>query len=676
MGRKQGKVKKKINWFLAVIAVLSLLKLLMIQGLVIYPLVWAGCDDSLMKTWALNMIEEKWTGPFTCYIFTKEVGFSFYLAVIHRLHLPYITATCLLYIFASLVMLYAVSHIVKKKWVLCLIYAVTLFHPVMTAVQTGQRVYRNGFATALTLLLFGSLLTFYFEIAEKSFFRNCIWAVLTAGSLGFLWETKSDTIWVKPFTITVLLVAAFVLVKKRKELKLQLFPRMGLLILPFLGIQCCSMVVNYLNMQAYGSTGIAYYGPAMSILTGIETEESIKNVSLSRKTFQKLCTLSPTLATTQKKVEKLMTKYDKYDTYPGDGNVEDGWIGWALIRGFYRSGYYRDCQTASAFYQKVYEELSAAVEAGEIKLANKSFWDSYHLATADDRKELLATIGQVWNYVASHQKLFSDLCVIQEEDMMGSQSFELVTGNHAYYGKVSADYRCVGWIAYPHYNRTKLKVYIEDGKGNKIKKIKFTRSRDVKRLYHKIRGTEMCRFNEQWDYHGEGTFYVTAYQGRKRIARSRIQPEGFMENWGEACIGNIDGFYSKKDLQGNHASAERAVARCNFVFYLYRGMGSFLAWTGVGAYVVFTIFAVREWIRRTYDSLNAWLVVTGIGLSLLVLFAGIAVTHLENCPSISYMYLSAAYPLFNLAAMLSIIKCMESIYQRAQFFHKGGRDGF
>jgi len=57
-------------------------------------------------------------------------------------------------------------------------------------------------------------------------------------------------------------------------------------------------------------------------------------------------------------------------------------------------------------------------------------------------------------------------------------------------------------------------------------------------------------------------------------------------------------------------------------------------------------------------------VITGIGLSLLVLFAGVAVTHLESCPAISYMYLSAAYPLFNLAAMLSLEKCFEDIIPR------------
>ena len=68
---------KRINWFWAVLAALSLVKLLLIQGLVICPLVTAACDDALMENWAIDIASGNWTGPFSCYIFTKEIGFSF-----------------------------------------------------------------------------------------------------------------------------------------------------------------------------------------------------------------------------------------------------------------------------------------------------------------------------------------------------------------------------------------------------------------------------------------------------------------------------------------------------------------------------------------------------------------------------------------------------------------------
>ena len=691
----------KSKSFIIVILALSAVRLLMLRGLVIYPLVSAGCDDALLTSWALNLLGGKWTGPFSCYIFTKEVGFSIYLAVIHRLRLPYIMATNLLYILGCLILLYAISHVVKQKWALCIIYAVTLFHPVMAAVHTGQRVYRNGFAVTLTLWAFGSLLNLYFEIAEKSFLRNCIWTVFAAGSLGFLWETKSDTIWVMPFTLAVLLATAFLIIKDRKKFppvsefwlkhdfwkkwgrKAQICLRMGLLVVPFLGIIFSSHFVDIVNTKVYGGPRIAYYGPATSLMTGIESPDSTENISLPRKTFQKLCSLSPTLASIQKQVEAEMDEYDKYDTHPGDGNVEDGWIGWALIESVAEAGYYENCQSANEFYQKVYEELMAAVNAGEIKQKEKSFWDSYHLSTAKDRKELADTIGEIISYVASHRDMYSDTCALEKESLIGSQAFEVVTRGRSYYKPMDTDYYCVGWVAYPGYDLKELEVYIEDEAGNRMGQIEFNKSEDVEELYSEVKGTEQCRFDLEWDYEGTEAspqFYIVGYDGDKQIARNGFNENGLLDADKKICIGSIDGYFNNDKIQENHKAAERAVNRCNFVYNIYHAGGNILAWAGLLSYAVFTVLALWGWFQkrggaRTGRSCqrqaechagNAWLVITGILLSLLVLFAGVAVTHLQNCPSISYMYLSASYPLFNLAAMLSILKCAEMIYQQVQ----------
>lgn len=103
--------------------------------------------------------------------------------------------------------------------------------------------------------------------------------------------------------------------------------------------------------------------------------------------------------------------------------------------------------------------------------------------------------------------------------------------------------------------------------------------------------------------------------------------------------------------------AQKAADRCNIVYNIYHFFGPILALAGAAAYAVFTVLSVLEWKKRQFDTVNLWLIITGIGLSLLILFLGVAVTHLEKCPAISYMYLSAAYPMLNLAAMLSLAGC-------------------
>lgn len=659
MNAKKG--WKRIGWFPAVILLLSLAKLWMIRGLVIYPLPGAACDDALMTNWALNIASGGWTGPFSNYTFMKEVGFAFYLAVIYLLRLPYIFTTNLIYLAGCLVLLYAVSHVAEKKWSLCVIYVVLLFHPVMTAVETGQRVYRNALGTALTLLIFGSLLNLYFEMEQKSFGRNCFWAVLAAGSLGFLWETKSDTVWILPFTLAVMAVTAGILIKNRKSIRI--FPKLFLVFFPFLGILISSKSVELLNTHAYGSSEIAYYGPAMEILTGMESEDSAENISLSRETFYRLCQYSPTLASIKENMEQEMDKYDPYDTHPGDGNVEDGWIGWALLGAIDSAGYYKDAETANQFYQNVYEELNAAAEQGKIRKKDKSLLSACHISSPKERRELMETMGEIWCFVASHRDMFSDTCELAGDDIAGVQTFEKLTRNHACYGMFDTDYYCIGWVAYPKYDLTELEVYIEDAKGSQYTRLDFGESEDIKENYPNVAGTEQCRFLAEWNGNGKviQEFYIAAYKDGQKVVNARITETGLADVQETDCIGSVDGFFRKEREQGVRIKAKEAVNRCNRIYHVYRFFGNILAWAGSAAYLAFTVMAFLKWKSGQYGTVNPWLVITGIGMSLLVLFLGVAVTHLEKCPAVNYMYLSAAYPLFDLAALLSILKCIESL---------------
>lgn len=678
---------RQVGWFLPVLLFMTLARLWMLHGLPINPLVGAACDDVLLVNWAQHFFEGKWTGPFSCYTFIKEIGFSAYLATICRLKLPYIMTTNLLYIGGCLVLLYAISHIVKQKWALCALYAVLLFHPVMAAAQTGQRVYRNSFAVALAVWVFGCLLNLYFDIGKKAFYRSLIWAVLAAGSLGVLWETKSDTIWLLPFTVAVLLATAFLILKNRKVLAP--FPRLALVIFPILGIILTSHFVDIVNTKVYGAAGVAYYGPAMSILTNLDEEGTEKNISLPRKAFQKLCSSSPTLALVQEEIEAEMDAYDAYDTKPGDGNVEDGWLGWALIGGIDKAGYYKDCQTANEFFQKVYQELSAAVEEGVLKVKKHSVLDTYHISTREDRHELLAAIGEIWRYVASHRDMYSDVCVVGGDDLEGSKGFETITHGKSYHEPIDTDYYCAGWVAFPQYDLKDLKAYVEDGAGNQYGELEFLESRDVGEQYSEVKGAGNCRFELGWDYGGteeSPQFYIVAYQDGKQVAKSGFTKDGFLEKDKNAVIGSVDGFVDNREIQEYHGVAEQAVGWCNGVYQIYHAVGSVLGWAGLAAYAGFTLQALWGWLRNRHMgsgaksqemeggayngdnciTLNSWLVITGIYLSLLVLFAGVAVTHLQNCPAINYMYLSAAYPLFNLTAMLSILKCGELFFQQVK----------
>ncbi len=674
MGKTWGKNRK---WaFGLVLAGMFLAKMLLLRGLTIYPLPSAACDDGLLERWAWNILGGDWLGPFSCYTFTKEAGFSVYLAALYRLRLPYIFATNLLYAAGCLALLYAVSHMVKGKKLLAAIYAVLLFCPILTAAETGQRVYRNGLGAALTVWVVGCVLNLYFEIGEVPVWRNLLWAAAAAGSLGFLWETKSDTVWLVPFVAAVLAVAAVRTARSRKGAAM--LKRLALLALPLCGIVLSVKAADLINVHKYGASGVPYYDSALSLMLGIDFADATEKVSLSKEDFGRLCETSPALASVRGEVERQMERYDAWDTQPGDGNVEDGWIGWALATGFEKAGRYESCAEAGNFYRQVYEELSAAVDRGELALADKPFLASFHMATGRQRKELLGTVWEIWRYVAGHGELTSEVYEPKDEEIPGCREFGRLTRSEVSYGKIEGDYYLNGWVLYPGHKLSGLEVYVEDAEGNRAARVRFRESRDIGWQYRELEnaGAGECRFDMKWDYGGaedDPAFYLAAYEGGTLVERTEITRDGLAGGRKGAQIGSVDVYVTRKEQEEVRQGAARAAARCNAVSGIYRTLGGLLSWGGLAAYAAFTALAVWEWRKKQFGTVNPWLVSTGLGLSLLLLFFGIAVTHLENCPAVNYMYLSAAYPLLELISLLSAIQCAQCAGRLAREKKAAGR---
>ncbi len=658
---RKGFAKGKATWaFYLALAGMTLLKLWMLRGLPIYPLPSAICDDGLMAQWAWSMLSGDWLGPFSCFTFAKEPGFAAYLAGTYRLGLPYIYATSLLYAAGCLIVIRAAGHIVRSRVFLAACYAILLFCPVMTAAETGQRAYRNGLGAALSLWVVGGVLNLYFEIGEGSLPQNLAWSLITGMALGILWETKSDAVWLLPFAVTALALAAFLPERRTGR---RAWKRLPLLFLPFCCLFLCVKAVDVMNARAYGASRIAGYEEAMSLLTGgIRFEDATGKVSLSRKDFGTLCEFSPTLASARKQVERQMDLYDPYDTRPGDGNVEDGWLGWALISGFRDAGYYKDCESASRFYTRVGEELSAAAARGSLTLAAGSPLLSLHLGTRGQVKEMLGTISRIWRYVSGHGEMESVAEEPAREDEPESWKFAKLTHGPVYYADEGKCFRLVGWALFPGHSLDGLDVYVEDEAGRPAARVRFRESRDVAAQYPDLEGdgAGKCRIDVKWGYDEpeDPAFFLAAYEGGTRVARAAIT--GLSPDGGGECVGAADFYLTRANIRKERGEAEAASARCNAAASLYRALGGPLCWAGLLSYAAFTVLSALQWKKRKLRVVESWLAVTGLGLSLLILFAGVASTHLENCPAINYMYLSAAYPIVELASLLSIALCADS----------------
>lgn len=659
------KSRFKKYWLPLAVVIAAIIRVVIVMGLSIHPMPKAACDDLLLKNWAFSMLDGDWTGKFTSFTFIKEVGFSIFLAVCSRLHISYLLGVSLTYTFGAIIFSWAFYKIISNKYVWFFLYIVILFNPLGYAAATVQRVYRNGLGLALALWVFGCILNLYFSILDEKVWKPVIWSVLSGASLGFLWIVKSDTIWLLPFAIVVLLVSAGLLLFRRR--KASSFVRAILLIVPLAGILASTSFVSYMNVKTYGSDGIPYYGLAFQDMTSTKQDVEVKKCSMTRATFKKLCKVSPTLDSIKKRVLKNMDFYDQYDTQSKDGNVEDGWLGWAFVTAVESGGYYKDGQTANAFYQNVYEELENAYRTGVLVRKPKNKLAAYHMDTAAHRVELLQTMGKIFGYVASFQEVASQQLVMQPQDISGVLPFETITRNHAVYPKGDHDYYLSGWLFYPGYDLSKLNVYVEDNDGSQFQKIEFAKSADVGKLFPDQISASNCRFAILWnskDHNPDTPYYICTYADGKQIGKVAILPMGFDTQDSTNFHGTVDTFINYIQANHNYDVSQRTVNRLNIIASCYKGVALVVNMIGMIAYFVFTITFFLDIRKKHYENVNAWLIVTGMLLSLLVLFFGIAVTNLEQCPTIEYMYLGSGYALLIAVAITSIYHCVKRVLQR------------
>ena len=104
---------------------------------------------------------------------------------------------------------------------------------------------------------------------------------------------------------------------------------------------------------------------------------------------------------------------------------------------------------------------------------------------------------------------------------------------------------------------------------------------------------------------------------------------------------------------------ENYVERLNFIGNIYQISGAVIAIIAFICYIIMTMKLIKS--KDKSDTLDAWLLITGVGLSLVVLILGVSYNHITSCYSKYYMYLSGAYPLVTIVCIASICYILERI---------------
>ena len=106
---------------------------------------------------------------------------------------------------------------------------------------------------------------------------------------------------------------------------------------------------------------------AYGAITRVIPNEIYSKVPVSQETIKRICEISPKF----KEIEEYLTgeEADKWSKC-GDGKIgeiQGGWIHWAIIKGVDAKGYYKDAKTANQYYKELANEINNAIDEGKIE---------------------------------------------------------------------------------------------------------------------------------------------------------------------------------------------------------------------------------------------------------------------------------------------------------------------
>ena len=391
-------------------------------------------DDFLMVRYAESMLQGLWLGEFRGATLTKVVGYSAYLAIMSKLGIPYSLGNTVFYCLCVLLFCVALYKLFPNLYVAFFMYVYLLFSPIMFNKDAIQKIYRAGFQSSVTLLLIAAIIGVYGTILRgQHVVRTILWSILASVSLTVFWFTKEDGIWLVPFVVCGLGIAAVVLFTggnkpsagygvwfgfgdgfgrgrnkpsgsagvfgagtgrgrnkpsagagagfggRAARSKAYVITCCMCFVLPAVSLLAASFAIRFTNNRHYGEFAVTdrndtYYSKVMSDLYHIDDGQQPLLIWLSRDGLEKAFEVSPALAETKPYIDGM---YQGSWAVTTDGEMHGDGIYWALREAVEANGLYeKGGAVVNEYYKKVHEELTAGFKDGRLPKDTKSIYIS------------------------------------------------------------------------------------------------------------------------------------------------------------------------------------------------------------------------------------------------------------------------------------------------------------
>ena len=323
---------------------------------------WASHDDAWFAGTAQSILAGHWMGSFDQMTLIKGPAFSYFLVLNHLVGTSVTLTMALAFLAATSYLCWVLWRIVgMPPTVTFVLFVLLLLQPALVP----TRVIRDAIYHSLFLVMLASTLAVALDRRPGVRWGHVVVAGL---SIGFLWITREEGIWVVPALLLLALIGWRARSARRGRQSLAIVA--GVLVFAALP----TVITSTVNRIEYGTFAVVDYtgGPfqsALKALDGISAGPEIPHVPVSRAALDAAYGVSPA-------VLELEPYFDGPDvrglrrtcqTYPDAcGEVAGGWFAWALRDASAAAGHYSSAAEADRYWTQVSDEIKVACADGSI----------------------------------------------------------------------------------------------------------------------------------------------------------------------------------------------------------------------------------------------------------------------------------------------------------------------
>lgn len=653
-------MKKFIKWAFIIL----ILKIILVYNIPIFDRGLSLHDDYLMINMAKNLIEGIWLGDFNEYVFIKGITYPLFLAINYVFHISSNIANTLLYFISCLLFIISIKDLISKFWQRILIFLIMFLSPISYALQTFQRAYRDDIYYSLILILVSAYIGIYLRIKENKKIKK--WIILAIVSFVLSWFCREDTIWILPFMILWSIVIYFTknnIIGKRLKIVY--------LVSPYIVCILCGVFLGYINYLVYGIFAIndmqySSYTRAYKAMTQIKTQNNYTKVALSREAIEKLYKECPSFLELKpyyngngdvyegkegKMWLDLSHKWRENNTFPSN-EIGASHSMWAFRDMVDKAGYYRTAREANEYYNRLYNEIEIAFKEGRLKKRDEIRIPLFTQMNIMDLNLLATTMNKSLKYVISYSDEDNIIRPLyyKENYIPYKELYEVILREKAMPVKNSY---ISGWIVS---NRNITDAFIENNKNEKIKKIKWLDSADVKRYFEEknliYKNYDKARFGESFlSYSEEAPYYITLYDDNKQIKKILITDlnNNNLDN-------NVSYYFDNVHLEKNQKSfIEYKVEILQEISKIYALINIKITYISILFLILGTGYLIINKNNQNKKLNNIIYILFAIMIVFFLRIFTISYNTITAFYSIFYAYLSPCYPLLAAFNGLSII---------------------